>query len=80
MSYSNVDLAGRVLPAHSSTPPRSGTFGDVVVDLAAVFGLDLDGTQTLAIDQIMSVDDLDQWAALETAVIMPRQNASPLAY
>ena len=74
MSFSNVDLGGRVLPAHSWTPARTGTFGDVVVDLAAVFGLDLDGTQSLAIDQIMSVDADDRWSALESAVIMPRQN------
>jgi hypothetical protein len=63
-----------VRPAHQWIPPRADTYGQDVIDLAAVFGLELDPHQCLAIDAIESVDAAGKWAALESCVVEPRQN------
>jgi hypothetical protein len=63
-----------VEPAHLWIPPRADSYGADVIDLARVCGLHLDEHQQLAIDAIQSVDDLGRWAAIENAVVEPRQN------
>lgn len=62
-------------PAHLWVPPgRSGTYGDEVADLAASFGRPLDPSQRVAVDAVNSYGPGGRWHALESAVIIPRQN------
>lgn len=63
-----------VAPAHLWIPPRAESYGQDVIDLATVFGLDLDPHQQLAIDAIESVDVSGRWAAIENCIVEPRQN------
>lgn len=61
-------------PEHLWYPERAGSLGDEAVDLARMWGQELDPEQALAIDAIMSYDDDGSWSALEAAVIVCRQN------
>lgn len=63
-----------VEPAHLWVPERSGTAGGEAVDLAASYGLHLDAEQQLAVDAMLSESSPGRWAALETAIVVPRQN------
>lgn len=60
--------------AHYHVPPRAGSCGEDAIDLAALAGLDLDSHQRAAIDALCSLRDDGRWAALEGAIIEPRQN------
>lgn len=63
-----------VAPAFLSVPPRAGSYGDMVVDLAALYGRPLDPEQQLAVDAFCSHDTQGHWAAFENCVVEPRQN------
>lgn len=63
-----------VEPAHLWIPERAGSYGDEVVDLASLAGIELDPEQCLAVDAICSHREGGRWAALEACVIEGRQN------
>jgi hypothetical protein len=63
-----------VQPAHLSVPERVGSYGAEAVDLAKLYGRDLDAEQVLAVDAFMSHDAEGNPAAFEAAVLEPRQN------
>lgn len=62
-----------VAPAYQSVPPHSTTAGPEVADLADAIGLPLDPEQRLALD-LMFAENGDRLAALEFAIVAPRQN------
>src|SRR6266508_3733265 len=63
-----------VRPAHLWVPPRVGSYGAEVVDLARLAGRDVDPEQALAIDALCSYGPGGNWLALEQAIIEARQN------
>lgn len=64
-----------VAPAHLWVPDTAvDTLGPYAVELMGLCGRVLDPEQAAAIDAIMSIRDNGKWAALEAAVIEPRQN------
>jgi hypothetical protein len=64
----------RVDPAYLSVPARVGSYGDEAIDLAREYGRPPDAEQEVAIDAMLSYRAAGRWAALESAVIEPRQN------
>ena len=64
----------RVEPAYLSVPPRVGSYGDEAIDLAREYGRPPDAEQCIAIDAMCSFRAGARWAALESAVLEPRQN------
>lgn len=56
-------------PAHATA-----TNGPAAADLAELAGIYLDEEQRLALDAILAVDEQGRWAAIDSAVICPRQN------
>lgn len=65
-----------VAPAYRTCPAYSKTFGPEVVDLAASFGLDLDGNQALCLDDMFSVrpGTAADPNLIEDATVCDRQN------
>lgn len=63
-----------VAPAFLTVPARVGSFGDEAADLSATYGRSLDEEQRLACDVFNSYTAGGDWAALESAIIAPRQN------
>ena len=61
--------AFRTVPAHAVS-----TAGPDAVDLASGAGLDVDPEQRLALDTLLAEDEHGNWAALENAIVEPRQN------
>lgn len=61
-------------PAHLWIPPRVGSYGDEAVDLAERAGRKLDDEQKLSVDALLSYGPGGRWAALEGAIVEPRQN------
>lgn len=61
-------------PAYLSVPARVGSYGDEAIDLARMYGRPPDAEQCVAIDAMLSYRPGGRWAALESAVIEPRQN------
>lgn len=55
-------------------PDRAGSLGADAVDLAALAGLHLDPWQELVLDAALSQRADGQWAAMEVAMVVPRQN------
>jgi hypothetical protein len=55
-------------------PSRVGSYGDEAIDLARAYGRPPDAEQEIAIDAMLSYRTGGRWAALESAVIEPRQN------
>lgn len=68
-----------VQPAYLSAPPSSSTVGDLAARVAESAGLTLDPEQLLILDVLMAERADGRRAALEAAVIMPRQNGKTLA-
>lgn len=64
----------RVAPAYLSVPARVGSYGDEAIDLAREYGRPPDAEQCVAIDAMCSYRAGGRAAALESAVIEPRQN------
>lgn len=60
-------------PAYLSIPPRVGSYGDEVIDLARLAGLDPDEEQEQAIDAMASYGPGGSWAAMESAIVEARQ-------
>jgi hypothetical protein len=63
-----------VQPAHLWVPPRIGSYGDEVVDLARMAGREVDAEQALAIDAMCSYGPGGRWLALEQCIVEARQN------
>lgn len=64
-----------ISPAHLWVPAHaSGSNGEAAADLAAMAGLVMDDEQHAALDAILSVDDKGRWAAIDSAIVCPRQN------
>lgn len=63
-----------VQPAFLSIPPRTGSYGDEAVDLAALAGRELDAEQQIAVDARLSFGPGGRWVALEGGIIEARQN------
>ena len=61
-------------PAYLWVPPRVGSYGDEVIDLARLVGLDPDEEQQQAIDAMSSYGPGGSWAAMESAIVEARQN------
>lgn len=62
-------------PAFLSIPTsRVGSYGDEAVDLAMTAGRVLDDEQKLGVDALLSFGPGGRWAALEGAILEPRQN------
>lgn len=61
-------------PEHLWYPERSGSYADEAIDLAKLYGQDIDPEQRIAIDAIMSHRSDGSWSALEAAIIVCRQN------
>lgn len=70
----DAPVVEQVAPAHLWIPPRVGSYGDDACDLAELAGRTLDPEQRLAVDAMLSYGPGGRWAALEGAVIQPRQN------
>jgi phage terminase large subunit-like protein len=69
-----ADAPDMIHPAHLWIPDRVSSAGQETIDLAASCGITLDPEQCLAIDALLSEVPGGKWAALEGAVIEPRQN------
>lgn len=69
-----ADAPGMTPPAHYWVPDRVSSAGAETIDLAASCGINLDPEQRLAIDALLSERRGGNWAALEGAIIEPRQN------
>jgi hypothetical protein len=69
-----VTTATLVKPRFCHVPLYTSSLGRDAVDLAAYAGLDLDPHQQYVLEGSMGRTDADRWAALEVAVIEPRQN------
>lgn len=68
-------VAELVAPAFRSVPPHAvSTAGPDAADLASEAGLELDPEQRLALDTLLAEDEHGNWAALENAIVEPRQN------
>jgi hypothetical protein len=65
---------GVALPRVSSTPPHVTSAGREAADLAAAAGIELDDWQRYALDVGLAERAGGKWAALEVALIVPRQN------
>lgn len=63
-----------VRPAHLWVPEHVSTYGPEVVGLAHEIGLPLDPEQELALDAINAIGADGKLAALEAAIVAPRQN------
>lgn len=64
-----------ISPAFLAKPEHAvATNGPAAAQLAELAGIYLDDEQRLALDAILSVDDQGRWAAIDSAVICPRQN------
>lgn len=68
------DLLALVEPAHFWVPPRTGSYGDEAIDLARLYGRELDPEQQLAVDAMLSYGPGGRWVAFETVRLEPRQN------
>lgn len=66
-------------PAHLWIPERVSSSGEDACDLAESAGLVLDPEQRLIVDALLSERADGRWAALEGAVIIPRQCGKALA-
>jgi len=64
----------RVAPRVRSVPESSFSSGPEAVELAASAGLILDQWQADAVHDILAEDSRGQWAAFESALLVPRQN------
>lgn len=67
-------LLGSQTPTRLVIPERASSLGDDAVDLAALAGLELDPWQQLVVDAALSQRADGQWAAMEVAMVVPRQN------
>jgi hypothetical protein len=67
-------LPDLVEPQHLWVPPRRGSYGDEAADLIADCGRPLDPEQRADVDALLSYGPGGRWAALESAIIEPRQN------
>lgn len=67
-------VAELVEPAYRWVPKHRSSAGDETIALAAEVGLPLDPEQEMAVDAILAEKKGGRWAALEAAVIAPRQN------
>lgn len=76
MTLLYAERTGSQTPTFLTRPARavSSAAGREVVDLAAAVGLFLDEWQQLALEVILSERKSRKWAALEAALILPRQN------
>jgi hypothetical protein len=64
-----------VAPAFHSVPAHAvASNGPAAADLASLAGIDLDAEQRLMLDAILAVDDEGRWAAIDSAIVCPRQN------
>lgn len=64
-----------IAPTFLTIPsPRSGSAGAEAVDLAKLYGRPPDAEQAFALDVMLSESKPGKWAALETAIVEPRQN------
>lgn len=65
-----------VAPAFRWVPGQAvGTYGPAAAELAEdVAGIRLDGEQREMLDAILAVDEHSRWAAIDSAIICPRQN------
>lgn len=62
-------------PAFERVPSHAqGTNGPAAADLAEMAGIVLDHEQRIALDAILSVDQDGRWAAIDSAIVCPRQN------
>lgn len=66
-------------PAHLWIPERATSSGEDACDLAESAGLVLDPQQRLMVDAVLSERDDGRWAALEAAVVIPRQCGKTVA-
>lgn len=69
-----VSVAELVEPAFRWVPKHRSSAGSEAIGLCEAIGLPLDPEQELAVDAILSEKKGGQWAALEAALIAPRQN------
>jgi hypothetical protein len=67
-----------IQPNYLWVPPRFGSSGGEATDLAESLGLSLDPEQRLAVDAILSEGPGSEWAALEAAIIIARQNGKTM--
>jgi len=66
-------------PAHLWVPPGArGTYGDEVAGIAEQLGRPLEGWQTIAVDAINSYGPGGRWHAMESGVVVGRQNGKSL--
>jgi hypothetical protein len=61
-------------PAYVTHPPVVGSRVDVVRDFSKLYGRELDEEQLVAVECLTGFDAEGRWAALEGAIVQPRQN------
>lgn len=64
-----------IAPAYLTVPAHAtSSNGAAAAELAEMAGLVMDDEQRAALDAILAVDDQGRWAAIDSAIICPRQN------
>jgi len=69
-----VTTAVSAPPRFRSVPLHASTLGRDAEDLAECAGLTLDGWQADILEAAMGLDAAGRWAAMEVALVVPRQN------
>jgi hypothetical protein len=79
MTLTNSPPAAPTAARVRLVPDRASTAGGEAIDLAASAGLFLDPWQALVVDDFLGERADGKWAALECALIVPRQNGKSRA-